>query len=416
MRRLNVKLALWLLGITVFSVVGVHFLHGYQNNRNADFLKLQAETARKNDKIEDAINQYSQYLRHRDDREGYQALSQLVVEVAKKPESSNLQKIRAYNVLEEAIRRHDDLDDVRSSLVDFTMMVRRFTDTQEHIRILRENGKSNPSLEYKSAVCYFMSGEEDRARDKLCEMLGLDPITGQFSEQPPATAKEIDAYSLLARILRGKGDEARADAVMEQLVKWNPDSARAHLTRGRYLLGLSETVPGDTAESKKRKTELIAAGKEEFEKALQAAPNDVDAMLALATTSMMAGDFARAQQLLDRARKEHPDRQDVYVAQAELARAQGKIEEAGTQLEAGLEHAADTARILKQLIEVQFQLNDLKAVRGTIERMHKIDAIPREYIRYQEARVKLQDNKIIEATREFEQVRSAVERLSAEDA
>jgi hypothetical protein len=65
MRRLNVKLALWLLGITLVLVVGVHFLHGCQLERNADFACRR--NRRKKQAVEDAIKLFNQYLKYRDD-------------------------------------------------------------------------------------------------------------------------------------------------------------------------------------------------------------------------------------------------------------------------------------------------------------------------------------------------------------
>ncbi|MEX2318072.1 MAG: tetratricopeptide repeat protein [Pirellulales bacterium] len=418
MRRLNVKLALWLVGITVFSVVGVHFLHGYQVDRNAEFLKVQAEQARTEGDIKEAIKQYNQYLRHRDDREGYKALAELVVEVAKEAEATRADKFRAYNILEEAIRRHPDLDDVRASLIDYTMMMRRFDVAQEHIENLRGNGSKDPELDYKLALCHFFNGEEEEARKNLTGMLGFDEDTGQFVAEPPATAKEIRAFGLLAQILKGKsGGDVQADAVMQQLVTWNPDSADAHLMRGRYLIGKWETAPSEPAESKQLKDQLFAQGKAEFDRAFQLAPDNADCLLSVATTAMVERDFAKARQHLEHARKEHPDRQDVYVRLAELEMAEGNTEQANQQLQLGLKEAKDTRRILEQLIEVQFQSiksNDLSAVRSTIDRMSKLESIPPELVRYQDARLLLVEGKIVEATKEFEQVLPAMERLGAE--
>ena len=49
MRRLNVKLLVWLVFGTLVLVVGVHFLHAYQIDRNADTLLKQGELADKAD-------------------------------------------------------------------------------------------------------------------------------------------------------------------------------------------------------------------------------------------------------------------------------------------------------------------------------------------------------------------------------
>ena len=74
-RRVNFRF----LGVVAASIlclgVGVHFLHAYQVKRNAEFLKVQAEQAQKDGDIKKAISQYNQFLRYRDDRDGYKALA-----------------------------------------------------------------------------------------------------------------------------------------------------------------------------------------------------------------------------------------------------------------------------------------------------------------------------------------------------
>src|SRR4051794_4219920 len=104
MKRLNVKLTVWLVAITLILVVGVHFLHAFQIDRNADVLLVQAEEAREKGDMKEAMKQYNQYLKHRDDPKGYSALAEVVVEIAKDASATNQDKQRAYNILEEAIR------------------------------------------------------------------------------------------------------------------------------------------------------------------------------------------------------------------------------------------------------------------------------------------------------------------------
>jgi tetratricopeptide (TPR) repeat protein len=415
MRRLNVKLAVWLVAIAVVSTVGVHFLHGYQIGRNANVLKVQAEQAKKDGNINEAISKYNQYLRHRDDREGYKELSELVVKVAKEPGATNRDKFRAYTILEEAIRRHPDLDGVRTSLIDYTMMMRRFADAQSHIDELHSRGQTDPELDYKAAVCKFMSQEEDKARADLCKMVGYDPTLKQFAAERPKSADVEDAFVFLAQIL-AKTDEAEADTVMRQLVTWNPESDKAHLLFGRYLFGLRQDVPDDAPDAEARRKQLATDGRKEFEKAVELDPKNADNVIALATAALMEKDYKTAEELLERARKEHPDRQDVYVGLSELAMVRGDRDKATEQLEAGLKHASNSQRILEQLVEVQFQNNDLDAVRATCAKMRENDAIPLESIKFQEARLKLAEGKFAEATRDFEQVRPAMERLGTDAA
>ena len=53
MKRLNLKLLIILGCLFVFGSVGVHFLHGFQVNRNAESLKNRAAQAEKDKNYEE---------------------------------------------------------------------------------------------------------------------------------------------------------------------------------------------------------------------------------------------------------------------------------------------------------------------------------------------------------------------------
>ncbi len=419
MKRLNVKLALWLVGIMVFSVVGVYFLHAYQEDRNASFLKVQAEQARNEGNDLDAIKHYSQYVRHRDDREGYKVLAELTVKVAKDSKATKADHMRAYNLLEESIRRYPDMDEARLSLVDYMMAMRRYGDALEHIATLQENGNKDATLELKKAACHVNSGNQEAALKILHSMVGYDPETKQFLPEAPATAKEPEAFLSLARMMRAKGDATGADAMMKKLVEWNPDSAKAHLTRAAYDLSVREMLMrshGANApqEVKDAIAGYMATGKEELKRAAEIEPENADGLLMIGGIAIQEQDFPRAQELLDQALKLHPSRQEVYLRRSVLAFAQGDQKKAAAELQSGLTKAENTQPLLEQLIEIQFNLRDLPAARATCEQMKKIESIPPEYIRYQEARLKFGEGQVIEAARELEQVRPAMERLGTQ--
>ncbi len=63
---------------------------------------------------------------------------------------------------------------------------------------------------------------------------------------------------------------------------------------------------------------------------------------------------------------------------------------------------------------MQLELRDLKGAQATCDEMRKIENLRLELIRYYEARIKLGENNVLEATREMEAIRPAVERLGPE--
>ncbi len=414
MKRLNVKLALWLVGITVFSVVGVHLLHGFQLDRNAKFLKLQAEKAEAAGNIQEAIKQYNQYLRHRDDRDGYAALAALVVKVAKEADATNREKLRAYNILEEAIRRHDDLDEVRLQPGGLHDGAQRYGDALEHIGILRANGNQDPELDLKIAQCMYLNGDEEKAKEKLYQIVGYDEATDTFVEEAPASAKEVGAFVLLAHILRKSDNAAKGEHVMKQMVAWNPESAEAHLALARDILSTWTQTRTDTPEGKDLRGQLFAEAKATLQRAYELAPDDADVMLLTAASMMLEQNYDDAQGVLDTALEKHPERADVYLRRAELAMSRNDPEKAAEELKLGLKQASSKSPLLQQLVEIQLRLQKLDDALVTCDEMRKVESIPLEFVRYQEARIKLGQNKVVEATRELEQVRPAMERLGGQ--
>lgn len=417
MKRLNVKLAIWLVGIVVFSVVGVHFLHGYQIDRNADFMKRQAERATKEGDTKEAIKQYVQFLKYRpDDSESYVALADLVVENAKSPEAKRPDIIKAYNILEEAIRRHPDLQSVRKHLADFTMVrLRRFNEALEHLEYLKRQSeeKNEPfdvNLKVKMAGCHFATGEEEKAIKELYALVGYDEATEQFSETQPEAAKEITAYELLSQMLRRKTDGAnRANDLMAQMVKWNPDSAKAHLLRASFLLGLAETE----AQSSRKKLEEITYfrdAKPELELALQLAPDDADATISMGVYSLWENNIDKAQELLDRALTLDPTREDAYLRLAQVSLARNDLKKAIEQLTEGAKKATNANMIMERLVDLHFQTNNLEAVKAVCKDMRDRGTFNPDLIRYEEARIKFAELNYLEAARELEAVRPTLER------
>ncbi|MGD9724643.1 MAG: tetratricopeptide repeat protein [Pirellulales bacterium] len=408
MKRLNVKLTLWLVGIVLVSVVGVHLLHGFQLERNADFLKLQAESAEKAGDSEEAISYYNQYLKYKDDPEGYSALAKLVDTRAQLADAGRREKLRAYSILEEAIRRHPDLADVRRRLIEYTIMMRRFPDALEHIRLLRDPNKTDAELDLMTARCYFANGEEDRAVDGLYQLVGFDKASGTFSKEPPVGAKEVEAFELLAHILRRKPDMVdRAHAVMEQLVAYNPDSADAHLARARFI---SASADAQAKADDPKHQQDIGDIKASLDKAINLAPDDPDVVVSTAVFAITEKQYDKARELLTKAAEKFPERQEVYLCQAQLSIAERKHEEGIAHLKIGAEKAKDVQMILPMLFDMQIEVRDLTGAAATCDAMQKRETFLTEFVRFSRARLQFAEGNFWESMRELEAVRPAIAR------
>ena len=331
------------------SVISVHFLHAFQFGRNADFLRLKAEAAQKDGDVQEAIKQYSQYLKYRDDPQAYSELAELVIEDVKEAHSKHQRQVigRAYNILEEAIRRHPELNEVRRLLVDFTMQIGGYSEALEHIKKLSDEGESSPALKLKKARCHVATGEVDKSLKELSALVGFDEQTQQFEEQAPSSAHEVGAFELLAQLLyRRPGGMKPADTVIGQLVAWNEDSAAAHLARARYLVSTAsrnaDLKPG-SAELKAATDQLDSDVKAELDRSFELGPQDADVLLTGSMYAITKKDYARAQELLDRAFKEHPEKQSLYLQSAQLRLLEGDPAGAADQLKLGIKQVKDVA-------------------------------------------------------------------------
>ncbi|MEX2114430.1 MAG: tetratricopeptide repeat protein [Pirellulales bacterium] len=406
MKRLNVKLALWLTGILLVTVVGVHFLHGYQLEWNADSLKRQAQAAVEQGNTEDAIKNYDQYLKYKDDPESYSALAKMVDTRAQAPGASNRDRRRAYTILEEAIRRHPELTDVRELLIEYMLMMARYDDGLGHISFLNSNGTTGPKLEMQRARCQLGNRNQAEAIKTLNALVGFDEQTRQFKADPGAGGHEVEAFQMLAQLLfRSPEGAQRANEVMDQLIVYNPGSAKAYLARAQFISATFR--PDGSPESLEQAKQKI---KLDLDKAIEIAPDDADVLMGVASFALNEKDYPRAKELLDKCLALHPKKQEVYLLLAQLALAEKNVEAGVEHLKRGLERAEVVQAILPTLFDLQLNARDLVGALQTCDTMEKRELYLPELVRFCRARVKVAELDFWEGSRELEAVRPALAR------
>ena len=394
MKRLNIKLLAWILVAPAVFAVGVHFLHAYQIDRNAGTLKAMAEEAVKAGDTEEAISQYTQFLKHRDDAVAYSELARLTADAAEQPDANLMKLRRAFFVMEDAVRRHGELSEVRKRLVDYSMKVGRFRDAIDHIDRLRADGALKGSeFDIKHAQCLLYTGRPERAVKLLSELLGYDQVKQEFSKSAKG-ATEIDPYVLLAEIYRKQQfDSKDAQIVIDQLVAANPNSARAYAERGRFY----------------QRQRMFDKSQTDLAKALELSPDDAEIIISNAEVAAAMNDLDHAKKLLDDGLKKHPEDDRIYRVQAAIALHRKRPEEALAMVEEGLKHSPKNQSLLLFRAELELQKGEIESVQATVQQM-KDGENNRELIELIECRILMAQKKWTKAMNQLEKLRPLLAR------
>src|SRR6185369_12014561 len=100
----------------------------------------------------------------------------LVTDAAEAPGHSRRDVFLAWKTLEETVRRHPQLLQVRRRLIDYTMRpeINRLLDAVAHIEFLRNSEQADADLEVKLAECQLRLGQTQEARKALAGLIGYD--------------------------------------------------------------------------------------------------------------------------------------------------------------------------------------------------------------------------------------------------
>ena len=415
MKRVNVKLLLALVAALIVTVGGVYFLRRFQIARNAGGLATQARQKAADGNLVEALQLLQRYIGLRpEDSEAYAEYAELLLQRTAVPEATRSDLSRAYNVLEDAVRRNPKNDKLRARLAQFQLRIGRFADAREHLEVLRsrdpaEAGPAAPAgsddakdpqadLAKPSTVAlmlarsYMGTGDFERAATLAGELVGYDLEQRAFGAEPePAAA--TDAYIVLAALLHEKlKDEAAANGVLEQLVKVKSDDLQAWLAMCRW----------------RRQRGDVAAAAQAVDRALQIAPDDADAVFTGFELALASGDLTRAEALGKNAREKFPDDERGYRVLAAVFLQQGRPQEAEQVLRDGADAAPGRASVLLMLTDVLLQRNELAEAKQTIDRAKEIVGQKNPAVGLFEARILIAEQKWIPAKQKLQALRPLV--------
>jgi tetratricopeptide (TPR) repeat protein len=277
-KRVNVRfLLLFLVGLAALAGATVA-LNRFQVMRNAGTLAKQARQRLEEGKQAEAMSLFARYLGMRpEDAEVHAEYAELVLERALAADATQGDLARAYNTLEEAVRRNPDKDPLRRKLAEFQLRIGRAVDAREHLDVLQSRLESGTiqkgtdddpeapaidadTLQLLMAQSFAGAGDFDMAAKLAGDLIGFD-MTQRVFDPAKKAADSTDAYILLASILQQRfSDPAAADGVLQELVTRRGTDAQAWLAMSRWH----------------RQTAEFDAAAQDIEKAAAIAPNDIN--------------------------------------------------------------------------------------------------------------------------------------------
>ncbi len=370
-RTLNVKLIGIVFGSIALCAVVVHFLHGFQVERNAYRLLERADEAFESKNYHKAENYYEQYLRVIPDQPD---AVQKLVEVLDRIDYPG-DRLRRVLLMEQVLRAKPNEHAFRMRLVHNLINVGRLGDASDQLTRLRD------VWDDKAEILHMLGWCNEAKKDYLAAVR-------LFREAIKQDPKQIRSYALLAEVLHDRQNEPdEAAKVMDDLIRENPHDYSAHLARARFFRQRGDQKQSDRS---------ITA-------ALKIAPKEPSVILAAADAARAKGEWEVALGLLNDGLKRYPDQARFYEQLANVNLMKGDSVAAMDSLYAGLKQLPKANELAVLLIDLMIDKNQIK------EAQEKIDALRVKFARsalpnYLQARIHVAQKQWPEAIRLLEEV------------
>ena len=407
MKRVNIRfLLLFILGLALLAG-GTVALNRYQVDRNAGTLAKQARQRLEEGKAAEALGLFARYLGMRPgDAEVHAEYAELVLERALAADATQGDLSRAYNTLEEAVRRNPEKDALRRKLAEFQLRIGRAVDAREHLDVLKERlaagtiqkGEGEDAdapvidadmIQLLLAQSFAGAGDFDTAAKLAGELIGYDMSQRAF-DPAKKTAGSTDAYILLASILQQRfSDPPSADAVLTEMVTRRSDDAQAWLAMSRWH---------------RQASDFDAAAKD-IDKAAAIAPDDINVVFGSFELALARRDLANAEQLAQRAGELFPADERVYRGMASVALQRNDLAAAEKALRKGTAELPNKASLLLMLADVLLQQNNIDETDQIVARIKELYGSTSPAVGLLEGRLLIARQRWPQALQKFEQIR-----------
>jgi tetratricopeptide (TPR) repeat protein len=420
MKKLNVKLLIWVAALAVLLGLGTVALHSFQAGRIARALLWQSQRAEEEEQLDVAAKFLARYLElDPGDSEERARLGRILADPKMATTPRGYQ--RALFVLEQVVTREPERHDSRRLLARMAMSLGRYASAQEHLLILHKaNPKDSEMLDLLGRNCQAQKKPEE-AKD-------------WYQKAVEAAPQEIGPYERLARLLRlypdkGKEKPRDPDEVMKRAVENNEHSVAARLARwndiaetgfitrvGSLLNSAVGAEPKDSSKLDASTRAKLDVAEKDLARALELAPEDIEVLLAAAELDRICGRAQSAREHLRKGQRLQPNNPRIYRHQAAVELSEDKPADAVACLREGIKSVTS-----RQQGELRWTLANLLLDQGKAdeaqEELARLEkgGYSRAALDYVSARLLVGEGKWSPAAHRFEQVRASLEAMPTLD-
>jgi len=401
-QRINFKLLLVLMVGAVVAAGGIVLLRRLQIYRNAEGKQQLAKERLAEGKAAEALDLLGQYVSLRPgDDEAFADYSKLLLGRASSANASRIDRDRAFNTVEEALRRAPDNDALRLQLAEFEVRMGMAPTALEHLQILEDRiakdtqgTPADPETAKRvlliKASAYIGISQYKEAAAIVAKAIGYDLENRRFTEAADTAMAPTDAFVILATMLQDRmasADDARG--VLQRLVEEHADDFRAWVALGKWYHGRGQLEDATKA----------------VKKARELAPDNPDCVFIDYELAIAGRDFSVAEATAEQAVKQFPSDERSYRILADVFLRSGASERAEEILLEGAGKIPGSPALLLQLTDVLLQQGKLTEAAQAIARTREVMGPMNPAIWLLESRLLLAEQRWAEAKTKLEQLR-----------
>ncbi|HEY6564880.1 MAG TPA: tetratricopeptide repeat protein, partial [Pirellulaceae bacterium] len=227
----------------------------------------------------------------------------------------------------------------------------------------------------------------------LYELVGWNPEERAFEDEKALAPEEVDAYLMLAVLMQQHyHDNELSSRIVAEMLKRNPQSAKAHILYGNYAPQFQPSLDRDELARR------MAV------KAMELAPDDLDSLIYSNQVALLGKDYVRSKALMERARELFPKRIEPYMGLFQWAVQQGKADQAIGFLQEGMKLDPKNPELLWRMASLQLEQRKMDEFEKTLADYRGLKANPAiadflEGLKHRQAGEWLQAAKILNGVR-----------------